>query len=44
MWDATGGVASIGGAGGVSGTGTGNAQPLQFMEKFRKVLPLQVAR
>lgn len=26
VWDATGGVASIGGAGGVSGTGTGNAQ------------------
>lgn len=26
VWDATGGVASIGGAGGVSGTGSGNAQ------------------
>ncbi|WP_284084105.1 Csu type fimbrial protein [Acinetobacter nosocomialis] len=26
VWDATGGVSSIGGAGGVSGTGTGNAQ------------------
>ncbi len=26
VWDATGGVNSIGGAGGVSGTGTGNAQ------------------
>ena len=26
VWDATGGVASIGGSGGVSGTGSGNAQ------------------
>ncbi|PJF02250.1 Csu type fimbrial protein [Acinetobacter seifertii] len=26
VWDATGGVSSVGGAGGVSGTGTGNAQ------------------
>ncbi len=33
------GVASIGGAGGVSGTGTGNAQTTTVYGKFRKVLP-----